>query len=244
MAESQEYAVSEFKSFIEKLETFTGRKFSTESLERSIALYDKARSYIKEVYRLKSNSNPVGYVDVYSMNLCFQTLPIEMLLTHLKEYLGIAGQMKQEKEKKPRILLSGSVISDTALMAFIEDSGASIVADDTCLGYRLVKDAFPEGRDPLENLAGYYLGRTPCATRADFPTRKRYILETIEQFKTDAVIFVHQKFCDPHLSDHPFLKKVLDEKDIPSLQLEVEGEQFNSQMQTRIEIFFEILKAG
>lgn len=65
----------------------------------------------------------------------------------------------------------------------------------------------------------------------------------IDQFAIDAVIFIHQKFCDPHLSDYPFLKKALEEKDIPSMQLEYDGERFNSQMQTRVEIFIEMLEA-
>ena len=241
--ESRAYAVAEFKSLIEKIEAFSGKRFSLQSLEQSIALYDEARACIQEAYRLKANGIPISYVDIYAMNLCLQTLPIEMLSTHLKAFLETAGRMMPDKKEKHRILLSGSVVSDTELMAFIEASGAAIVVDDTCLGYRLVKDAFSQGKDVVEGLAGYYLGRTPCASRADFPSRKGYILDAVEQFDIDAVIFIHQKFCDPHLSDHPFLKKVLDEKDIPSMQLEVEGERFNSQMQTRIEIFFEMLEA-
>jgi len=52
---------------------------------------------------------------------------------------------------------------------------------------------------------------------------------------------VHQKFCDPHLSDLPFLKDVLGEAGVPSMQIEVEGESFNSQVRTRVEGFLEMI---
>jgi benzoyl-CoA reductase subunit C len=241
--ESREYAAAEFMNLIGKIEAFTGKRFSTERMEQSISLYDEARSYIKEVYHLKADGVPISYTDIYSMNLCFQTLPVEMIILLLHKYLEMAEAMKHEKERKLRIMLSGSVVSDMELVSFIENSGAEIVTDDTCLGYRLVRDACSVSRDAMEALVEYYLGRTPCSSRADFPSRKGYILEMIEQFDIDAVIFIHQKFCDPHLSDLPFLKGILDEKEIPNLQLEVEGERFNSQIRTRIEIFLEMLKS-
>jgi len=273
IAESLTYARAELEGFIAKLESFTGRDFSGEELGRSAALYERARSYLREAYRLKAGGAPSSYVDLYYMNLSLQVLPIETALASLKDGLealrgtqpaGEAGKetkaegspdrkagMQPARRGGRRILLSGSVVSDTALMAFIEECGGDIVADDTCLGYRLVRDVWEEeGRgensgagaesgDPLGALIRYYLRRTPCASRADFPSRKRHILELVDEFGIDAVVFVHQKFCDPHLSDHPFLKEVLAGAGVPSMQLELEEGGFNAQVQTRIEGFFE-----
>jgi bcr-type benzoyl-CoA reductase subunit C len=245
--ESREYAAAELGSFVAELESFTGRKFSPAELGRSLALYDETRSLIAEAYQLKGDGVPISYVDMHYMNLCLQVLPVETALPHLRVFLEAARGMEPRTDTGRRILISGSVIPDTALMAFIEKNGGAIVADDTCLGYRLVKDASrgegAEGGDPLTALAGLYLERTPCASRADFPARKEYILEVLERFDIDAVIFVHQKYCDPHLSDHPFLKEVLAGAGVPSMQLELEGESFNSQIQTHIEGFFEMIGA-
>jgi benzoyl-CoA reductase/2-hydroxyglutaryl-CoA dehydratase subunit BcrC/BadD/HgdB len=58
------------------------------------------------------------------------------------------------------------------------------------------------------------------------------------------MIFMHQKFCEPHLADHPFLKKILTEIGIPQVQLELDGEGLSGQIQTRLEGFFEMLEAG
>jgi benzoyl-CoA reductase/2-hydroxyglutaryl-CoA dehydratase subunit BcrC/BadD/HgdB len=265
--ESREYAKAEFENFIAKLESFTGREYSPEGLQRSLSLYDAARSLIADAYRLKAEGVPMSYVDMYYANLGMQVLPMELFLPHLEDFLEAARRMEPEPAGGRRILLSGSVTSDIGLMTFVEAHGGVIVADDTCLGYRLVKDVATVegegegtgkgaaardggrvevgegGNDPLANLVGYYLERTPCASRADFPARRDYLLEVLKCFDIDAVIFAHQKFCDAHLSDYPYLKGVLDEAGVPSMQLELEGESFNSQIQTRIEGFFEMIGA-
>lgn len=239
--EALAYTMAEFGVFIEKLEAFTQTRFSPDSLGSSVALYNEARALMKNVYRLKGRGLPISYVDVHAINVCSQALPVEVFIPHLKDFLEAAEQTAPASEKRRRFLLSGSVITDTALIAFVEDLGVEIVADDTCLGLRLLQGAIGEG-EPLESLARYYLTRPPCASRADFPSRKRYLLDTLAEDDIDAVVFVHQKFCDPHLSDHPFLKKILDEAGIPNMQLELEGEGFTGQVQTRIESFLEMLE--
>lgn len=239
--EALAYTMAEFGVLIEKLESFTQTRFSPESLGSSVALYNEARALMKNVYNLKGRGLPISYVDMHAMNVCSQVLPVEAFIAYLRDYLEAAKWTGPASEKRRRFLLSGSVITDNALMAFVEGLGVEIVADDTCLGLRLLQGAIGEG-EPLESLARYYLTRPPCASRADFPSRKSYLVETLAEHGIDAVVFVHQKFCDPHLSDHPFLKGVLDEAEIPSMQLELEGEGFTGQARTRIESFLEMLE--
>ncbi len=237
------YGLAEYRGFITALEGFTKKRFSVDKLRESINLYNEARAYIKEIYDVKKRGASVSYLDIYYINLCLQVLPVEMLIPHYQEYLSMAEKIASKKNGKHRILLSGSVVSDVDIMGFIEQRGGDIVADDTCLGLRLVQDRIHEDEEPLRALLKYYLLRPPCSSRADFPARKNYILEMVSLFDVDAVIFMHQKFCDPHLSDHPFLKKVLDEKGIYQMQLELEEEGgLTGQVQTRLESFFEILE--
>ena len=239
--EALAYTMVEFGNFIGKLESFTKKKFSPQGLKRSIALYNEARSLMKEVYYLRKSGILVSYADVCAMNICCQTLPVEMFLPELRKYVKTIKKEERWSRKKLKILISGSVISDTSLTAFIEEVGGDIVADDACTGLRTLRDVIPEG-DPLQSLVEYYLTRPPCASRADFPSRKVHFLETLSDFDIDAVIFIHQKFCDPHLSDHPFLKKIIDEAGIPHMQLELEGDGFTGSVRTRIESFFEMLE--
>jgi len=193
------------------------------------------------VYHLKRGGIPVSYAEIFSMNLCIQTLPVEILIPHLADYVKSAEKKEPAGGKKRKILISGSFVSNISLMTFIEERGGDIVADDTCVGLRLLRNIKTEG-DPLESVAGYYISGPLCASRADFPSRKAYFQKTLADYDIDAVVFIHQKFCDPHLSDHPFLKRMLDETGIPHFQFELEGEGFTGQVRTRIESFFEMLE--
>lgn len=240
--EAVAYCMAEFKALITALEDHTGTPFSAGRLQESISLYDAARERIGAIYRAHRNGAIVRYLDLYQMNLALQVLPIERVVPFYDAYLSNV-RMNPGKRAMHRIMISGSVVSDCDILARIEALGGDIVADDTCLGYRLVQERIPPREDPLSSLARYYLDRPPCSSRADFPARKDYILKTISAFDVNAVIFMHQKFCEPHLADHPFLKNVLTEKGIPQVQLELEGEGLSGQIQTRLEGFFEMLEA-
>jgi len=241
--EAAAYCIAEFEALIAALEDYTKKRFSAGRLQDSINLYDAARERIGAIYRANQNGAAVRYLDLYQMNLALQVLPIERVVPFYDGYLSNV-RMSPGKGAKHRIMISGSVVSDQDILERIEALGGDIVADDTCLGYRLVQQRVPPREDPLSALAHYYLDRPPCSSRADFPARKEYIRETISAFDVNAVIFMHQKFCEPHLADHPFLKKVLAEKGIPQVQLELEAEGLSGQIQTRLEGFFEMLEAG
>jgi len=241
--EAVAYCIAEFKALIAALEDYTGKQFSAGRLRKSINLYDAARERIGAIYQANRNGAAVRYLDLYQMNLALQVLPIETVVPFYDGYLSNI-RMSPGKGARRRVMISGSVVSDPDILERIEALGGDIVADDTCLGYRLVRERVPPREDPLSALAHYYLDRPPCSSRADFPARKDYILKTISAFGVNAVIFMHQKFCEPHLADHPFLKNVLTEKGIPQVQLELEGEGLSGQIQTRLEGFFEMLEAG
>lgn len=237
--EAIDYAVTEFQGLADALAAFTGRPFSATALEESIGLYEEARGLLRDLYRRKQEGATIPYREIYRQNLLFQTLPIERFIPLCRESLP---QAAETTTKGIPILLSGSVVADEEILERIEELGGKIVADDTCLGLRLLQGRVAETGDPLRALAAFYLERPPCASRADLPSRRDCLLSTIASAKVEAVIFIHQKFCDPHLSDHPLLKKTLEERGIPQLQFELEGDGMTGQVQTRIEGFFEMLE--
>ena len=235
-----DYALTEFRGLAEALAAFTGRPFAEGALAESIRLYEEARGLLRDLYRRKQAGDAIPYGEIHRQNLLFQLLPVERFIAFGREYRPEAAGTAPAKAF--RILLSGSVIADEEILERIEELGGRIVADDTCLGLRPLQGKISEDGDPLRALAAFYLERPPCASRADLPSRRDYVLSTIASAKAEAVIFVHQKFCDPHLSDHPLLKKSLEERGIPQLQFELEGEGMTAQIQTRLEGFFEMLE--
>ena len=240
--EAVDYAVAEFRGLADALAAFTGKPFSENALTESIGLYEEARGLLRDLYRRKQEDAAIPYREIYRQNLLFQLLPVERFIPLCRESLPHAGAAVSAK--RIRILLSGSVVADEEILDRIEELGGTIVADDTCLGLRPLQGRVVENGDPLRALAAFYLERPPCASRADLPSRRNYLLSTIDSARAEAVIFIHQKFCDPHLSDHPLLKKTLEERGIPQLQFELEGEGMTGQVQTRLEGFFEMLEGN
>jgi len=241
--EALDYAVAEYRVLISKLESLTGTAFSTGNLAVSIELYSELRAMAREVYTLRARGARMSYAEVYHMNLCCQVLPVETMLPLLGECVSgmkRAGTAAPGRPR-PRVMLSGSVINESALLRLIEEVGADIVADDTCLGVRPLGG--PPPRDgTLESLAEHYLSVPPCSSRADFPARKAFLLDTVGEYGAGAVLFLHHKYCDPHLSDHPYLKGVLEEAGVPSARLEMDADGLTGQARTRIEGFIEMLE--
>ncbi|MEK7244247.1 MAG: 2-hydroxyacyl-CoA dehydratase family protein, partial [Thermodesulfobacteriota bacterium] len=158
--EAVAYCIEEFKALIAALEDYTKKQYSAERLRKSINIYNTARERIGAIYQANRNGATVRYLDLHQMNLAQQVLPIERVVPFYDAYLSNL-RMSPGKGAKHRIMISGSVVSDPDILERIEELGGDIVADDTCLGYRLVQERVPPREDPLSALARYYLDRPP-----------------------------------------------------------------------------------
>ncbi|MDD5170008.1 MAG: 2-hydroxyacyl-CoA dehydratase family protein, partial [Syntrophales bacterium] len=142
------------------------------------------------------------------------------------------------------VLVSGSLIERPDVLCLLEESGGMVVADDLCTGLRNFVPAYGAGADPLDRLIDRTLNRFPCPSRASAEERLPRLLQLLESSKARAVVFIFQRFCTPHLGDHPFLSAALRERQIPSMMVEMEESgTMEGQMRTRFEGFFEMLEA-
>ena len=82
---------------------------------------------------------------------------------------GIKNRPAQEPPR-PRVLVWGSLLDNTAFYRMIEEAGAHVAADDTCIGFRLFEKDIPPADDPIEALKITTLSissaRAPTAGRA------------------------------------------------------------------------------
>jgi len=241
LPEARDYARIEFRRLISALEDLTGRPCAPERLTAAIGLYRRARALLRRAYERKRGGGGPAYLDLYRLGLALQVFPVETVLPWLEAFDGAGDDASEGGPATTRLMISGSLCADEALLAEIAALGGDIVVDDTCIGYRTLLGEVAAAGDPLDALARHHLERPPCSARADFPARRAYFLEQIDAFGVEAVIFIHQKFCDPHLSDHPFLRAVLEERGIPSLQVQLEGQGLTGQVRTRLEGFFELI---
>jgi benzoyl-CoA reductase/2-hydroxyglutaryl-CoA dehydratase subunit BcrC/BadD/HgdB len=73
--------------------------------------------------------------------------------------------------------------------------------------------------------------------------RFAHIFKMAKDFKVDGVIAEIIPYCAPLENDKPVLRKALDQRGIPLLELELEYcEQPSGQVRTRVEAFLEMLQ--
>jgi benzoyl-CoA reductase/2-hydroxyglutaryl-CoA dehydratase subunit BcrC/BadD/HgdB len=159
---------------------------------------------------------------------------------------GLAKNLEKQGESNATgvpILVSGSIIEEPRVLEILEESGARVVADDLCTGLRHFYPADGEGGGPIERLIDRYMNRFPCPSRSKAEDRITMISELIKRSGAEGVVFLFQKFCTPHLADHPALAKQLKQMGIPSIVVEMEEAGVNEgQLRTRLEAFFEMLR--
>jgi bcr-type benzoyl-CoA reductase subunit C len=241
---SLRYGVGELEKLKLSLEEYSGTKISDEALSESIQLYNRKREVLKRLYALRaSNPAPIAGSQVLDAVLASTIVPvedypdmIERLITEMMRPVG-CGQDAH------RIYISGSELHDAEILKTIEEAGATIVGDDLCTGARSIHDMVKADGNPLEALATRCTTRTPCPSRLPVQRRLEFILDGMRECKAEALIFVIQKFCDPHLADQPYLSEVLKKSDIPNIVIETEHRigSNREQIRTRVQGLLEML---
>jgi len=241
---SLRYHVSELDKLKKAIEKYTGTEISDESMAKSIELYNRKRSALKRLYALRaSNPTPISGSEVLDVVLAGSILPpeeyISMIEALIKEILRPVGCGQDAH----RVYISGSELHDTEILRTIEGAGATIVGDDLCTGARGFHDLVEPGGDPIEALARRYITRTPCPSRLPVGRRLEFILEGMRECRAETLIFVIQKFCDPHLAEQPILSESLKEAGIPNMVIETEHRigPGKEQIRTRVQGFLEMI---
>lgn len=241
---SLRYHVRELGKLKEAIEKFTGARISDESVSRSIDVYNRRRSVLKRLYALRAaNPTPISGSDVLEVVLAGSLMPpeeysdmVEALIAEILRPVG-CGQDAH------RAYVSGSELHDPEILRVIEEAGATIVGDDLCTGARSFFDLVEPDGDPVEALARRYIARTPCPSRLPVRRRLEFILEGMRECRAESLIFVIQKFCDPHLAEQPHLSERLRAAGIPNMVIETEHRvgPGREQIRTRVQGFLEML---
>jgi benzoyl-CoA reductase subunit C len=138
----------------------------------------------------------------------------------LTDYLAAAEREERPLRDNCRIIISGAFCEQPPLnlIKSIEMAGCYIVDDDYMLVNRWLLEDVPTSGDPLTNLARAFLHRS-ADTAAKYCVSDeevgRQLLDSIEHYGAEGVIFTAASFCDPALLERPMLTDKLAEHDIP-----------------------------
>ena len=122
--------------------------------------------------------------------------------------------------------------------------GSIIVVDDASNGLRMCAHDISEEGDPLEALCDFYFNVKTPMPRA-FPTQERRFetyLKLFDEYRADGIVSARVTMCDLWAFEQYMLANLLRDKDIPSLELEVNYLMDSvGQVRTRVQAFVENL---
>jgi benzoyl-CoA reductase subunit C len=238
------YLLKELSRFRRGLEDFVGRPIADEDLRTSISLCNQTRALLRAFYRLRTAA-PDRFTasQILSVVRCAAFMPKEEFNPKLQRLLEAPASMQTGSDRRVRLFVAGSVCNHAPVFDLFDGSGAALVGDDLCTGWRYFSADAPAAGDPLEALAARLTRRVPCPCKHN-PELDRGddLLERVAETRAQGVVFLLLKFCDPHAFDYPYLKERLAGKKIPSLLLEIEpGSMPLGAIDTRLKAFIETL---
>jgi benzoyl-CoA reductase subunit C len=247
---SQGQVIDKIASLREEVEEIVGTVVTPEALAHSIRLFNENRRLLREFYQLrKSGRVRITASQMQTLVKSSMVMDIEEHTVLLEEILGALEPREYEPDSLVRIHLSGHFCAPPRpeLLDVIEECGALVVNDDLYHGFRYISTDVPEDVDPFDALALWYLDRNisaPCGTRVQRNVDwDSYLISSLDDSRSDGVITLMAKFCEPLMLYYPELKKALDGHDIPVLLIETEHEGVAEEsVRTRVETFVERIR--
>ncbi len=208
---------------------------------------------MRALYHLRQTNPPlISGVEMMKVLIAAMSLPVEEssdLIERVTE--EVRGRIRPLHDGKPRIMLVGDQVDDTALVEAIEEAGAWVTMDDLSIGSKMYWNDVDETADPIEGIADRYLRKLKLPTtfissdqgyEQTLETRFMHLKKYAEEFDITAVILLTYKCCDPYGFEVPALESYLTSSGRPVLHLEEEYQSFALQrVKTRIEAFLEMI---
>jgi len=255
---AQEQFKKQLNDFKKTLESFTGKELSIDKLRETIRTYNQQRALVRELYDLRKPDPPlISGTETLQVIVALMSLPVEEGNELLRQ---VIAEVKQSRDGSPkqavRLLVWGSIIDNIALIEMIEDAGANVVMDDTCVGSRSHFPKVELTEDPLDGLAYRYLvelkcprtfretafGETKKDYMADLESRFGYLRDYAQEWNVKGVILQSVRYCDIHGYEVPGLKDYLDNIGLPNIYLEHDySEAALAPLRTRVQAFLEVI---
>ena len=241
-----EYMINVLQQFRKDLEKHLKTEISDESLRDAFSLYNTIREHVRSILDIREiNPSFLRGGDLYSVIKASMIMDRKVMAEVLRDIICNLEAKKETRDVtlRKRLVLTGALCDHPDVYQIIDDGGGMVVWDDLCTGSRYFEGQLDTTGNPLVSLAERYLRRIVCPSKhSGLSTRSDYLLDIVRKKNADGVVFLNQKFCDPHSFDYPYIKKCLDSEDIPNTLIEMEAQSSTGEsLRTRFEAFLEML---
>jgi len=234
-----------------ELEDFIGEPVRDDAMRASIALFNRGRQAMRELYRMRVEGRVA--LTAREMQYVVKSSMVMDRAEHLELVEALVASasenLPQPEKRAVRLHLSGHFCQapKPELLDMIEGCGAIVVGDDLYHGYRYISTDVGEEGNPMDSLARWYLDRNtgvPCPTRVQNDVDwDAFLLDAMRKESAEGMIVLMAKFCEPHMYYYPEVKEAFEKAGMPHLLIETEHESMALEhMRTRVESFLELIK--
>jgi benzoyl-CoA reductase subunit C len=220
------YLRGEYERLQRTIEAVAGRKAAAEDLRRSIAVFNRNRALLRELYAIKRESPwRVAAHEAYALVAVGGLVPREEHNALLEDVLPLLGQRPTRSEDRIRVVFEGGFCEQPPI-DLIRALGRAcyVVDDDLLIGLRWIVEDVPLEGDPLAQLAEAYLERSSYSpVQHDARKLKEEMLQRrIAASGAQAVVLAAAKMCEPGLEEQVAYIHALDRVNIPYFVSEFE----------------------
>jgi benzoyl-CoA reductase/2-hydroxyglutaryl-CoA dehydratase subunit BcrC/BadD/HgdB len=253
-AKGKEFWFKELEAFKAELEKVTGNKITAEKLKASIELINNKRRALQRLASLRAKSpSPISGLDALLIEqISFNddvkrfTAKVNELCDELEERVR-KGEGVAAKDA-PRVMISGCpmAIPNWKLHNIVQEAGASVVVEESCIGTRYFTDLVEPKGDSVNVLLWALVEKysmIPCSCFTPNDRRIKSVKDLAKQFKVDGVIYYTLQNCHDYNVEAVKVERALKAQDLPMLKIETDyGTGDSAQIKTRVEAFLEIIR--
>jgi len=250
----RELFLEELRSLKAKLETETGVTITADRLADATALVEAKRAALRRLHNIrKTRPVPISGLDALLVTqIAFYDDPArftEKVNNLCDELEGrIARGEGVASADAPRILVSGSpmAVPNWKLHRILEDSGATVIGEESCTGTRYFGSALA-GNDgtlagQLEAIADRQL-ETHCACFTPNNERIEDVLTLAKDWQADGVVHYTLQFCHTYANEAVKIERALAGENIPLLRIETDySDEDMGQIKNRVDAFLEMIR--
>jgi benzoyl-CoA reductase subunit C len=240
---SVRYFAHQLKVFAAEMKNESGADFTDAELKKTIDKYNQTRGLLRQLYDIRKTSTFLMGADAVALMTAGLILERDEYNSMLRQIIDEARQNSRDDKNLKRIMIMGPLTDNYALLDKIERFGAIIVDDDITNGSRYCSRDVEMTGDLYENIARRYLFADPSPTlNSSIKTDEQAFQRRINGLDLQGVIYINQKFCEPHVHNYLAKLKILKQSGINVLMLEIEhaGLDVSERDLLRIESFIEI----
>lgn len=235
------------------LEIQTGNKITAKGLKKACVDINSAQkqAFLLQQKLYEKHPQVKGSTIMYALNSFIYTNPVDwevsarMLVEEIEER---EANPKIPKRQKPRVFIAGSPISfpNFKVPLMIEELGAQIVGDESCLSGRLLYDPVVpmdfSKTSLIRSLAARYIAACTCPVFDNLEDRIASLKTRMDISGAEGIIYHVLRGCVPYDFELTAIEKWAEEENVPILRVETDfSTEDVEQIKIRFEAFVEMI---